>query len=281
MDKVILWDESIPEKLFKLSEEELDLFLLLIDYLDENGIHTQLVYDLYDNPDLWEWFGSKEPIELQDIKKEIIKKMGKAIKINRNVYAEKTNQVGKIGDYVVLVLDFHNNDVYYVSTKDELYRGLRKYLSMEKKNDFCVDMKACFPNIFFHEDVAISMNSLNRSFEEIREEIVEHLTKINDYHEKFAYLLSKNKSNQLICQEFFADTKIECSPQTGRDGIRLLKIDCYNSATKQMETIKCELHTKFKRFNIDRTKQDRIYFFPGKPGIQDGKIIVKHIGKHL
>lgn len=40
----------------------------------------------------------------------------------------------------------------------------------------------------------------------------------------------------------------------------------------------CELHTKFKRFNIDRDNQDRIYFFPGKEGILDGKAIVKYIG---
>ena len=36
-----------------------------------------------------------------------------------------------------------------------------------------------------------------------------------------------------------------------------------------------------EKFNIDRTKQDRIYFFPGRKGIHEGKIIVKHIGKHL
>ena len=87
--------------------------------------------------------------------------------------------------------------------------------------------------------------------------------------------------NQSIAQEFYADTGIECSPQAGRDNIQDLKIYCYNEVSNQTEVIKCELHTKFKKFNIDKTKQDRIYFFPGRYGINGGKIIVKHIGKHL
>ena len=55
----------------------------------------------------------------------------------------------------------------------------------------------------------------------------------------------------------------------------------FNSKNGQEEAVTCELHTKFKRFNIDIDKQDRIYFFPGKREILEGKVIVKHIGGHL
>ena len=48
-----------------------------------------------------------------------------------------------------------------------------------------------------------------------------------------------------------------------------------------METVVCELHTKFKIFNTDRNHRDRIYFYPGKPGIRGGRIIVKYIGTHV
>ena len=88
-------------------------------------------------------------------------------------------------------------------------------------------------------------------------------------------------TNQTIAQNFCADTGIDCSPQASRDSVQKLKISCFNEISSRKEIINCELHTKFNKFNIDRTKQDRIYFFPGRQGIHEGKIIVKHIGKHL
>ena len=74
---------------------------------------------------------------------------------------------------------------------------------------------------------------------------------------------------------------IACSPQAGRDKVQILKETYFNTKSGQEETVICELHTKFRKFNIDKNKQDRIYFFPGKTGIKEGKVIVKHIGKHL
>ncbi len=76
-------------------------------------------------------------------------------------------------------------------------------------------------------------------------------------------------------------TGIACSPQAGREHVQSLRQIFRNEETKQDEEITCELHTKFRTFNIDRKKQDRLYFFPGKKGIKGGKIIVKHIGEHL
>ncbi len=281
MEKVILWDEHLNEKFAKVSDEELNLFLELLSYIDDNNISNKLSLELYDNPELWEWLSSKEQRSLRDIKKELFIKINKAKKVCRREYINIVCNVGNLNKDKILILDFNNKNVYYISTMDEYYAGLRSYLVMEKKDDFCKDMIECFPNICFDEDIASTVNSLNRDFEELRAEIIEHLTKINEYHSKFAYLLSQSKSNQDISQEFYAETGIECSPQAGREGVQALKMSCFNEISKQTEIVKCELHTKFRRFNIDRTKQDRIYFFPGKPGIKEGKIIVKHIGKHL
>lgn len=281
MEKAILWDEHLNEQFVKVSNEKLNLFLELLSYIGDNNISNTMSLDLYDNSDLWEWLTSKEPSSLRDIKKELLIKISKTKRVLRQEYINIVANVGNLNKDKILILEFSNKSVYYISTMDEYYIGLRSYLAMEKKDDFCKDMLECFPNIWFDENIASSINSLNRDFEELREEIVEHLTKINDYHSKFTYLLSQSKSNQDISQAFHAETGIECSPQAGREGVQVLKMSCFNELSKQTEVVKCELHTKFKRFNIDRTKQDRIYFFPGKPGIKQGKIIVKHIGKHL
>ncbi len=82
-------------------------------------------------------------------------------------------------------------------------------------------------------------------------------------------------------EKFSADTGIACSPQAGREKVQTLKEKYMNHLSGQEEVVICELHTKFKTFNINREQQDRIYFFPGKQGILDGRIIVKHIGAHL
>lgn len=142
-------------------------------------------------------------------------------------------------------------------------------------------MQECFPNIYFADGIGATINTLNRRFEDIRGEIVEHLTQICDYQIKFGELLDEHKSYQEIAQQFSKDTGIDCSPQAGREKVQLLKERQVNETTGQEEIIVCELHTKFKTFNIDREHQDRIYFFPGKRDILGGKVIVKHIGKHL
>lgn len=126
-----------------------------------------------------------------------------------------------------------------------------------------------------------TVNTLNRKFEDIRAEIVEHLVHIDNYHSRFSEMLEGHKSYQEIAQQFFMDTGIDCSPQASRKKVQVLKETQINEITGQEETIDCELHTKFKTFNSDREKQDRIYFFPGKHGIAGGRIIVKHIGTHL
>lgn len=189
--------------------------------------------------------------------------------------------IGKLLAVKVLVLSFQRESIYHISTIVGYYAGIRSYLALEKKDDFCNDLQECFPNIFFAEGIDTTVNTLNRKFEEIREDIVEHLVHIDNYQARFSELLQGHKSYQEIAQQFTAETGIVCSPQAGRDKVQALKETWINKETGQVETVVCELHTKFKTFNTDREQQDRIYFFPGKRGILEGRIIVKHIGTHL
>ena len=78
--------------------------------------------------------------------------------------------------------------------------------------------------------------------------------------------------------EFQRDSGIECSPQGDKKRIKVFMREFVNERTGKKENINCELHTKFKRFNIDKDKQDRIYFAPAREGICSGKVILIHIG---
>ena len=281
MEKVILWEKEIEKDFAKASENQLDDFLELVRFVQKNGIQNVICKSTLDKAELWEWLYSKEQIELNDIKRELSRRLEKAECKEEGEYAEFLGKIGKLLAIKVLLLSFKGESVYYISTIAEYYSSIRNYLALEKKDDFCNDLQECFPNIFFVEGIETTVNTLNRKFEDMREEIIEHLVCINDYYRKFSDMLENHKSYREIAKQFFADTGLDCSPQAGREKVQALKETRINEVTGQEETIVCELHTKFKTFNIDKEKQDRIYFFPGKQGILGGRIIVKHIGTHL
>lgn len=281
MKKRILWDKEIRKCFIEFDQKHLKDFLELLDYIGDNHIENIICMDTQEDAGLWEWLYSKDQIELNDLKRELSRKIERAKCVGADLFGQMLEIVGKLAAIKTLILLYDSENEFCVSTRKEYYAGLRKYLLMEKKDAFCKDLPECFPNIHFSEDIDTTVNTLNKRFDEIREDIVKHLTGINDFQSTFLQLLRENASYQKLAECFTADTGIECSPQAGRDKVQVLKEKHFNKKTGQEETVICELHTKFKRFNIDRESQDRIYFFPGKEGILDGKAIVKYIGGHL
>lgn len=140
---------------------------------------------------------------------------------------------------------------------------------------------ASFQHIHFTESAFQSFqNTLQNDFQDMKEEIVAHLSKLNAYFQGFVSLRTSNADNRTLCTAFKEFSGIDCSPQAGRSHVQTLSRTFYNQIAKQEEQLCCELHTKFHTFNRDRRSQDRIYFHPGRDGIEGGKIIVIHIGKH-
>lgn len=281
MEKIVLWDKRLVEQYKECTLIILDNFLELIEFIQDNKIKNLIDEKVFVDNALWDWLYAKDNIELIDIKKELIKKIQKTQRIDTEQFNELQKYVGSIVKAKTFVLIFKDESAFHISSIAEYFRALRQYLRMEKKDDFARDLQECFPNIVFSENIETSINTLNRKFEDIRNEIVEHLIQINNYKSRFEELINEHKPYKEISEIFTAETGIECSPQSGRKSVRELKAKYYNSVTKQDEVITCELHTKFKRFNINIDKQDRIYFFPGKCGIVNGRIVVKHIGEHL
>ena len=208
-------------------------------------------------------------------------KIEKCRNCNDSERREMLDRLGKMGKEIYAALDFREENPFYTAALEGFYQICRKYLGMEDKEQFKRDMEFCFPRIYFDETVKSSLNTLNRNFDDIREEIVKHLTAINDYCDQFLEMMEKNKGYRGIAAEFQKETGIECSPQGSRKQISKLKRKFRNEDTGAEEEIVCELHTKFKRLHIDKTKQDRIYFSPARKGICSEKSVVVHIGDHL
>lgn len=204
MKKAVLWGKEIKKDFTSASESQVDAFLDLVQFIQQNDIWNAICESTLDEAELWGWLYSKEQIELNDIKRELARRMERAKCVSQEEFDELLGEIGKIQKIKILVLSFERVCVYYISTILEYYTGIRSYLALEKKDDFCDDLQECFPNIYFVEGIRTTMNTLNRSFEDIREEIVEHLTQLNDYRVKFGKLLDEHKSFQEVAQQFSA-----------------------------------------------------------------------------
>lgn len=276
-----VWTEEIPAQIPARSKEDIDEFLKLLDFFDDARIDTYLNEQaVYENMEFCDWIYSKESSELNDMKRELSKKISKYYHIDEIEQQKLIGNIGRDFEKKWVGIDFREEVEFYAFTISKFYKICRFYLKWNKKSDFIQDLSFCYPNIFFDASVQGSFHSLNRRFEEVCEEIVEHLTALNNYREKFIQLSEENKGYREIAEEFQRDSGIECSPQSGRRNVAGLKREFLNTLNNKTETVNCELHTKFKKFNIDREKQDRIYFAPAKKGIQEEKVVVVHIGKH-
>lgn len=280
MQKDVLWDKEIENTLKSFSYVQIDNFLNALDCASTNNSSLNIEEGQYTESGLWTWLCSRDNVELIDLKKEIQIRLIKSTKITKEKADYMLGILGKNESQKVLMAGGIPR-LFGFQSVEEYYSVLRAYLSKEKRSDFENDMQECFPNLYFVEDIGVSMNSLNRSFDEIKSEIVTHLSALDGYKDEFVKLTAKNCSNTQISTKFKEKTGIDCSPQANRDGVNKLIVHIFNEETNKNEKVVCELHTKFSKNKIDRTKQDRIYFSPSKSGIKKGRVIIKHIGTHL
>jgi len=270
-------------------KEAIEMLLSLIDaslkhetqyHLEQDQLYSHKINSI----DFIDWLYDYTIPELRDLKREL------SIHISRSQNITSV-EYSRIKEYVVAG-KITNEKHFFVSNntasplnawdKGTYYRMKRYFLvNTPNKNTFSEDLPECFENLFFHPDVAVSLNTLNNEFSSIKDEIVAHLGLLEDYHSSFAEHRKANNSNREVSLRFMEFAKISCSPQSGRDTTKALRKDFLNTKTNEMETILCELHTKFNKWNRDRERQDRIYFHPGKDDIENGKVLIIHIGKHL
>lgn len=273
-----IWTNEITNQFVHLDEpiSRIEKFLDLLDYCDENTLYKYIDEEkIYSDDKFCQWLYEKNIPELTDLKRELQIKIGKSIGVESIKYCELIDE-NKITS---LKFNFDESKKNYLYTIKKMYIIRQRILRTESKADFKEDINNCFQNIFFDDSVKTSINTLNRKFDDIKDEIIDHLIALDEQAATLKML--QKRANDEIAATLIEKTGIDCSPQSGRDSVIELKRTFLNEVNLKEEEICCELHTKFKKFGIDRTKQDRIYFFPGRDGIKDGKIIVVHIGKHL
>lgn len=128
----------------------------------------------------------------------------------------------------------------------------------------------CFPNIIFHYDAFNYVEKLGKC-SDVVEELVRHLTILNDVGKKlFDY---HNKNEKITLGELKAGYDIECSGKGSNEEKSYNKDMIYNGRKFQLT---CNPHTKLYNKRTDQ----RIYFCWGRDEIKSHNIIVVRIGDH-
>lgn len=231
-----------------------------------------------------EWlynFGAQP--ELSTLKKELSKKIARSKRIETTEYDSLINKVEQQSCPEELIMSVHRGDEnpLHVATPDCYWNAKQWYLAQYvKRHEFVTTAMECFPNLYFHAHVSSAINTLNADFSQERKLIVKHLKALNDFRAMFSKLREEGADNRKMCVEFQAHFHIECSPQTDRRSAEKLDYEFVNTGTGEKIILRCELHSKLKWSDMDKEHQDRIYFHPGKPEIENGKVLILHIGTH-
>lgn len=285
-----IWDCRIADDLINNAANILDSLLDAVrSVMEDTGdiyITDQLFFESSDNVCFCDWLydRSKNP-ELADMKRELMLLLEKSTTLDDEREFEALSKAvdeGKPRDKLVIAFRVCPDNDLYVYNIERYLNAKRLYLgSCTAKNDFVDDAKMCFPHLYFDEAVYSSINTLNTSFNTIRPIIVEHLSILNEYREQLSESEEQPEDFRTTANRIYETFRIECSPQAGRQSVRGLIRTLRNDATNENEELCCELHTKLKWRGMDHNKQDRIYFHPGKPNIQNGRLIIAHIGSHV
>lgn len=292
MNSYGIWDCRLPADLIgnPRIEEILDSILETAECMQEHG--TQLCYSvaLYDqivkDETFAEWlFNPNLQPELSTFKRELSIRISKGKCISEAEYGEyfDTIEQKNRSDELFMAIHQGTENVLHVATPERYWAAKQWYLSGHKSpENFAVDLAECFPNLFFHERVCSSIHTLNGDFRIERGLIVQHLKALDLFGGRFSeFIRSTGMDYRQLSIEFQERFHIECSPQADRQSVENLKYEFTDSKEKKKVELCCELHTKLKWDDMDRVNQDRIYFHPGKPEIEDGKVLVVHIGTHL
>ncbi len=229
-------------------------------------------------------YENKSHPELRDIKRELSIQLEKATPIEKETYDLYLHAIERLDVSYGLLMTICCNErnVLYVANLSRYWSAKQWYLARYvSKSDFIAEAMACFTNLYFHNNVSTSVNTLHGEFTVERPIIVQHLQALNDFKSQFGELSNAGVGYREMCKEFENKYAFECSPQADRGTTKHLHFSFANLQTSVDELLCCELHTKLKWHGMDKEHQDRIYFHPGKAGIEGGKVLIVHIGRHL
>lgn len=246
-----------------------DRFLIpdaFYDEVDEEGVSAA------------EYLYLDEQNDINSFLQEIISKQ----KSCRETY-EMINEMEEKGYVVISRKDAENADkeLCVFDTKETYESGIvrnsdvlkvkRKFLFEADTYEVFVDkVTVCFPKLLFQENAFTNIKELGR-FGEIKEELLRHLTALNDYGKRIYNECGGKEEKALVGLK--SKCGIVCSGKGSKETLSFKSIMNFKG---ERYSITCNSHTKFYDGNNDQ----RIYFSWGREEIDDHSLIIVSIGPH-
>jgi hypothetical protein len=189
-------------------------------------------------------------------------------------------------DKVYGLIGLHEIDgvenIYSVYNKNNWISFHRYFLGLYPKSPrhFKAECEKYFPRLFIHARVEDSISSILQDFSK---KIVYYLSCLNDKFEE----CKTNPYDRVKTLKKFSSLCSFDEPASNEGNIQRkkeLSFSFLNSVSNREEMIYCEPHLKLSQSDNSGNSEfyfHRIYFHEGKPEIENGKILIGHIGKHL
>jgi hypothetical protein len=133
-----------------------------------------------------------------------------------------------------------------------------------------------FPAICFHEN---NINTVRKILMNSSKVIVHYLSELND---KLPNCIDSTKNRIELLKQFNSIASFDMDSSIEGDSERKKRLCFYFLNSKGAEeSVCCEPHLKMLYNDFKKKEQNRIYFHEGKSTIQNGKILVGHIGAHI
>lgn len=283
-------DEIIEDKVKRLSED----VTLIHKYRDTNVLYAnytelypQVLYQTYTiedficTPHLLKQHGVDRDI-VNSIQKILINLSEETQITSDEVISELLNWNnendchGIIAFYPIEGLEENLQVIYGI---DGWYKFRRYFLSIYPDNEifFIDECVKYFPNLYFHDRNKTTVGAILKSSSK---KIVHHLSELNDkYHTCTTQPYSRIDTLKRFNATCVLDQNASVEGNIDRKAILSWS---FRNDSNTYEEVYCELHLKLLLDDKGKISTDRrIYFHEGKNSIQNGKILIGHIGDHL
>jgi hypothetical protein len=166
-----------------------------------------------------------------------------------------------------------NEQQLYVNHETQMLFPYRYYLGKSITLDgFKMMYKKCFPALAFHERTSGTLNAFHNITEHSKE-LIRHLSVLNDYVKDL--YTETGGDNEEVFRILKSRFDIYSSGRGSNEGLNNFRCSFPNSR-KVLEEVRFNPHTKLYTEYSDF----RIYFNWGRESIENGKILIGHIGGH-
>jgi hypothetical protein len=285
--------DEIEEKIKALAQD----FVLIKQYKDTNKIYV--------NPQIYSvvFIGEATILDLLYNPAIIRKHIDRDVRLAlQKIIGESATTDVSSEEIIEILLPNHNEERCYgliafnkmenikseyqiVYNINDWYAFSRYFLGLyphpQDGNYFIEECKKYFPCLFFHER---NKETVTYLLKDCSQKTVYHLGALNDKFKEFS-MLKLERAETL--KRFSIAAKLDEEASLEGDASRKgdFNFDFVNDKDLP-ENVCCEPHLKLcyndnypgdTSYSTDR----RIYFHEGKPNIQQGKVLIGHMGKHL